>query len=234
MDKDLFDRIVQQLLPEMSDPGARQALVQSALFGSPVISQIDWSGAAAEFTVRLINRLYLYDLSALIALLEEVRRQVGSTRQRQIDQLTHELTTNTHKGEATVVLESAVLIGFLIEVGRWAKSELSETWRVRRAQQEATLTDHAQVEAVIPAQFQNIVAEKSEREVQRIMELIERKRDAIHRARNAKLADREQFDRQEVTQAAFEQRTQAHTRTIQQMMNEIADDLTELGFDVER
>lgn len=31
MDKSLFDRIVQQLLPQMADPAARQALVVSAL-----------------------------------------------------------------------------------------------------------------------------------------------------------------------------------------------------------
>ena len=47
MDKSLFDRLVQQLLPEMDDPAARKALLESALFGSPMLQKIDWTGAAA-------------------------------------------------------------------------------------------------------------------------------------------------------------------------------------------
>ncbi|NDJ62738.1 MAG: hypothetical protein GYB67_16570, partial [Chloroflexi bacterium] len=77
MDKESFDAIVQQLQPNMGDVGSRQALVQSALFGSPVLMQIEWGGPAYEFTVQLVNRLYQYDVDALITVLRELRKQVG-------------------------------------------------------------------------------------------------------------------------------------------------------------
>ena len=239
MNKVLFDSLVQQLLPEMSDPAGRKALLESALFGSPVLRKIEWAGAAQPFTVRLVGQLDDYgDIGpqrpALVALLEEVKTQVGVDRQQQIDQLLRELTTKAQKGETTMILESGVLIGFLLEVGRWAKSELSQIWEVRRAQQRATLTDRAQVEAILPAQIQSIVAEKSAPEVERIVALIERKRDAIDRARNAKLADREEYDQQRLARSALEQREKEHSRTIKHMLDEIETDLAELGFDVKR
>ncbi|MDX1523228.1 MAG: hypothetical protein R3264_16505, partial [Anaerolineae bacterium] len=76
MDKSLFDRLVQQLLPEMDDPAARKALLESALFGSPMLQKIDWTGAAAPFTRRLVGQLHQHgDITpnrpALVALLEE-------------------------------------------------------------------------------------------------------------------------------------------------------------------
>ena len=131
-------------------------------------------------------------------------------------------------------MDSSILIGFLIEVGRWAKTELSEIWKLRRKQQATDLTDEAAVETALPEQIEGIVAEKSTREVQRITNLIERKRDAIDRARNAKLADREEYDAQKLTKSAFEQREREHNRTIRQMLNEIEIDLDSLGFDVDR
>ena len=71
MDKSLFDRIVMQLMPEMGDSAARRALVESALFGTPLVQRIDWDGAARPFTVRLVRLL----------------DQVGAERQAQIDAL---------------------------------------------------------------------------------------------------------------------------------------------------
>ena len=96
MDKHLFDRIVQALLPEMGDTDARRSLIDSALFGSPIPDRIDWDGAARPFTVRLVRLLYDYGeldpgRSALAALLEEVRQQVGTDRQTQIDALLTDL-----------------------------------------------------------------------------------------------------------------------------------------------
>ena len=92
MDKALFDRIVQQLLPAMGNTSSRQALVQSALFGSPILHQINWSGAARPFTVQLVTQLFQYDVSALVAVLEELKTQVGHTRRAQIDALIQDLT----------------------------------------------------------------------------------------------------------------------------------------------
>lgn len=39
MDKALFDRIVQELLPEMDDLATRKALIESALYGSPILQK---------------------------------------------------------------------------------------------------------------------------------------------------------------------------------------------------
>jgi hypothetical protein len=235
MDKTLFDHIVSLLEPEMSDIANRQALVQSALFGSPVVNQINWSGAAHVFTVQLVTRLYRYDTSALIAVLRELQSQVGASRQAAIAELIHALTAtpSAPKGQ-DMTMDPSILVGFLFEVGRWAKSELKERWEVRREQQSADLTKKAEVEQAVPAMLQAAASASSPRRVQETIDLIERKRDAIDRARNAKLADREQLDRQELLQASFEQLEKKHNRTIKQMLDEIAADLNDLGFDVER
>lgn len=46
LDKALFDQIVDLLLPDMGDPDDRKALVENALYGSPVLGRINWRGAA--------------------------------------------------------------------------------------------------------------------------------------------------------------------------------------------
>ncbi len=96
MDKPLFDRIVQQLLPEMDESASRKALIESALYGSSILQKLQWVGAARPFTVRLVRQLDEYgELApkrpALVALLEEVKTQVGEERQKQIDDLIHAL-----------------------------------------------------------------------------------------------------------------------------------------------
>jgi hypothetical protein len=55
MNKPLFNRLVQQLLPEMDDSASRKALIESALYGTPVLQKIQWDGAARPFTVRLVR-----------------------------------------------------------------------------------------------------------------------------------------------------------------------------------
>ena len=139
------------------------------------------------------------------------------------------ITNHTSEGH-TMPVDPIILIGFLLEVGRWAKSELSEHWTLQREQQQTDLTDKTDTQATLPAQL----ADLPPREVERVTKLIERRRDAIHRARNAKLADREEYDAQRLSKAAFEQRESEHNRTIQQMLDEIETDLEDLGFDVER
>ncbi len=238
MDKPLYDRIVGMLLPEMDDSTERKAWVESALYGSPVLHSIQWEGAARPFTLRLIRVLDEYGeiapgIPAMVALLEDVKGQVGSDRQAQIVQLIADYhLPETQGGQMETALNNAMLIGFLLEVGRWAMSELGERWKLRRKQQETDLTDRAQVEQTMPAQLQVIVAEKGKRDVTRVATLIERQRDAIDRARNAKLADREEYDQQRLARSAFEQRLKEHDATIRQMMDEIETDLGDLGFEV--
>ncbi len=100
MQKDLFDKIVAVLLPEMDDAGARKSLVDSALHGSSVLQKIQWGGAARPFTVRLVRLLDQFGevergRSAVVAVLEETRAQVGANRQAQIDVLLAQLKAPT-------------------------------------------------------------------------------------------------------------------------------------------
>ncbi|MGE0885548.1 MAG: SUMF1/EgtB/PvdO family nonheme iron enzyme [Blastocatellales bacterium] len=92
MNKDLFNQLLALLLPEMSEPGARKPLVESALIGSAVLEHIEWDGAAWTFTARLLQRLYRFGTiapgkPAIAALLEEVRKQIGADRQAMTDAL---------------------------------------------------------------------------------------------------------------------------------------------------
>ncbi|MBL8170469.1 MAG: toll/interleukin-1 receptor domain-containing protein, partial [Acidobacteria bacterium] len=96
MTKELFDQIVAALLPEMDDADARKALVQSALVGSPVLQKISWAGDQRTFTIRLVRVLDEFGeikpgLSALTALLNEIKGRVGTGPQARIDQLLAQL-----------------------------------------------------------------------------------------------------------------------------------------------
>jgi formylglycine-generating enzyme required for sulfatase activity len=90
--KDLFDQIVAVMLPEMDDAQVRKALVESALYGCSVLQKIRWDGPARSFTSQLARLLDEFgeiekDRPAIVAVLEEVRAQVGADRQKQIDDL---------------------------------------------------------------------------------------------------------------------------------------------------
>jgi len=132
------------------------------------------------------------------------------------------------------MIDEAVAVGFLIEIGRWAKSELNERWTVRRKQQHADLSNQEQATVELPRLIQDAAVGRGAIEAERTWALIQRKRDAVYRARNAKLADGEERGRQELTQAAYEERTIRHDGDIKQLLNEIEGDLESLGFTVER
>ncbi len=180
-------------------------------------------------------RLYQYDVSAIVAILQELQMQVGITRQAEINELIRALSTTlpTTKGQK-YLMEPNILVGFLIEVGRWAKSELSERWKVRREQESADLANRQEVEQAVPQMLQAATTASSPQRVEETIKLIERKRNAIDRARNAKLTHREERERGEITENMFLLRVKKEDETIRQMLNEIEDDLNDLGFDVER
>lgn len=132
------------------------------------------------------------------------------------------------------MINDPTIIAFLLEIGRWAKSELSEIWKVRRKQQEADLTNSSQTTSNIPLMLGDILIERNEIEVDNIVSIIKRKHDAVLRAMNAKLADREELSRGEITQSMYEERLKKHDQTIQQMLEEIREDLIILGLDLDR
>ena len=236
MDKAQFDQLVTFLQPNMTDSDERRAFVELALHGCSVLGQIDWRGAAATFTIRLLRTLDEYGSCepgkpAIVALLETLRAQVGTNKQAEIDILINTMAQT--KGDAHMI-DEAVAVGFLIEIGHWAKSELSEQWTIRRKQQHADLSNQEQATVELPRLIQDAAVGRGAIEAERTWALIQRKRDAVYRARNAKLADGEERGRQELTQAAYEERTIRHDGDIKQLLNEIEGDLESLGFTVER
>lgn len=129
---------------------------------------------------------------------------------------------------------STILVEFLIEVGRWAKNELSERWKLRRKQGEIDLLKQEEVRTDGAYYISSLINERSMLETQEIIQLISRKRDAILRAQSAKLADREEFDAQKITKSAFEYRTRENNETIKEMLGEIQQDLEKLGIRIIR
>jgi hypothetical protein len=96
MTPELFQQIVAALSPLMDDAQNRQMLVTGALFGSPVLQHLTWSGPARAFTIQLVQKLDTFGQiapgrPALLALLEEVRAGVGVDRQAEFDRLIAQL-----------------------------------------------------------------------------------------------------------------------------------------------
>jgi len=92
LEQELFNRIVDVLWPRM-DAGNRQTLITPAFMSyGALYSQIDWSGAPREFSVRLVQKLLNYGEVevgelALTRLLQTVRAEVGISGQQEIDEL---------------------------------------------------------------------------------------------------------------------------------------------------
>jgi hypothetical protein len=237
MDKSLFDRIVAQLMPEMASVSDRQALVQSALFGSPVLHQIDWSGAANQFTVRLVTRLYQYDVSAITAVLQELHTQVGSSRQAEIKELIGALsaTPSTVKGKKSIMLE-AIGFKFLIDIGNWAATELQERWRLKRNEKELDLQNLSEsnlVENVQPV-LDDISKELDEAQVRHHMEMIEKRRGLIRDWEKAKATDQRAMNLGQMQLAVLEARETDFNDKIKKTLREIEADLKAMGFTLEK
>jgi formylglycine-generating enzyme required for sulfatase activity len=87
-----FQAIINLLIPYCQNPGSREAWIRSALFGCEALNQIEWTGAAREFTFRLVQQLLLFGecepgKNTLVMLLDGLKAEVGSDKQAQIDQL---------------------------------------------------------------------------------------------------------------------------------------------------
>jgi len=126
------------------------------------------------------------------------------------------------------------MVEFLIEIGRWAKNELSERWKLRRKQQEMDISVQESVQDLGPSILRDLNLDRGEAEVQEIMQLIRRKRDAIIRAQNMKLADKEELDSEKLSKAAYEIRTHDNNKVIREMLIDIQHDLEKLGFNVSK
>ncbi len=92
MDRNCFNEIVALLRPYLDVPETRQAILQTAWYGSPLLHQVNWTGNAQTFTVLAVTTAVNFGeieagIPALRALLEGLRPQVGYDVQAQIDAL---------------------------------------------------------------------------------------------------------------------------------------------------
>lgn len=93
MDDDVtfIHRLTELLVPFMNDFDSRKAFVESCLYGSPLVYEIDWNGGAQSFTWQLIqhfaDREYQPGVPALAQLLTTGRESFGNDKQTEIDQL---------------------------------------------------------------------------------------------------------------------------------------------------
>lgn len=99
IDRDTYATLQDLLMPYLGQ-GQREGIITSAFCGSPLLDQIDRSGASSTFTAHLVQTAIRFGdveagTPAIIALLDEVKGQVGVDKQRQIDALKHKILSPT-------------------------------------------------------------------------------------------------------------------------------------------
>lgn len=92
MDRQCFNDIVALLRPYMDVPETRQAILQTAWYGSPLLHQVNWTGNPQTFTVLAVNAALNFGeieigIPAIRTLLEGLRPQVGYDIQVKIDDI---------------------------------------------------------------------------------------------------------------------------------------------------
>lgn len=130
----------------------------------------------------------------------------------------------------------AVAITFLIQIGLWAKDELSETWKLRRTEQEAAidLAKKEQVEADAPALLAEVTQQRGTAEVERTIRLIEQKQGLIVQWKQAVIDAEQEHLLGTIPLNALNNRKTFYHDKISAMMQQIAADLESLGLDLER
>jgi formylglycine-generating enzyme required for sulfatase activity len=74
---DIFNKIVDLLLPHVDNERRRHALIDPVLNSHSVYYDIEWGGSPREFSVHLVSLLSQHSKQLLLLLLEETRRLVG-------------------------------------------------------------------------------------------------------------------------------------------------------------
>lgn len=92
MNRKCFNDIVALLRPYMDVPETRQAILQTAWYGSPLLHQVNWTGNPQTFTVLAVRTAIDYGqieqgVPAIRALLEGLRPQVGYDVQARLDDI---------------------------------------------------------------------------------------------------------------------------------------------------
>jgi hypothetical protein len=90
MDRQCFNEIVNLLVKYMDVPETRQAILDTAWYGSPLLHQVSWTGNPQTFTTLAVKKAIDFGqieqgVPAIRALLEGLRPQVGYDVQEKID-----------------------------------------------------------------------------------------------------------------------------------------------------
>jgi hypothetical protein len=90
--RNLFNQLVNVFVPHMVSEGERRSILQTAFFGNPLLNKIDYSGAAHDFCVELVQKLWNYGeiesgKLAIVAALEEITNLVGTDQHPTINRL---------------------------------------------------------------------------------------------------------------------------------------------------
>lgn len=123
---------------------------------------------------------------------------------------------------------------FLISVGSLAASELKERWILRRKQAEVEIdfsqddTDEVGVSNTVT----EILSNKSYVDVNRILDLVLRKRKLIYDAQREKLNAEEEYNEGRITLNMLQLRKEKSDQQIKEKLAEIEVDLRGLGLDI--
>lgn len=129
-------------------------------------------------------------------------------------------------------------VQFLIEIGRWAKAELSERWKLRTSQQEKTtavdLSDETQVQQGAQAILQQSITQMGEVEVKRVFTLIQHKRKLIFDWQRIKLFNEEEANLGRMTRSQLMLSNEDLDEKIKDTLSQIETDLHNLGLQIDK
>ena len=116
MKKELLNEVVTILQPQFTSQNDREAVLRSAFPSeTALLGQVDYSGPAWGFTVRLVQRLETYGEvtvgnPAIVVLLESLKPGLGFDKRNQIDKLVEQLrnpSPETNKTAGTTPSQAA-------------------------------------------------------------------------------------------------------------------------------
>ncbi len=92
----MLDEVVVVLIPHMQNQQSRRSYADSALYGCDVLSSVDYTGSAFDFTVRFVRILAEYDNHdleepALIIFLNKFKESLGTNKQNEMTALVERL-----------------------------------------------------------------------------------------------------------------------------------------------
>ena len=123
---------------------------------------------------------------------------------------------------------------FLLELGRWAKSELSQRWKFRREQasQPDEIAEQDENSPELRAIWDEMTRERSEREVHRILKLIDDNRQLIIGYEQSKVNAKKQA-RRDGNHQLLQDRLQMFDEDIEDAKQDMKRHAAKLGIEIE-